>query len=142
MAYAATEDLNLSDQRLVELTENASSLGNKDTALLAVLLAESEAIVNGILSPVMPNVPFTGDVPPLVRVITSWIWAYRIYRHREVLDIPKSIMDDYAKAFEQLAGIVAGTIDAGAGDDVGGSNAALTAQAPSATTHRNRGWTC
>jgi phage gp36-like protein len=105
--YAVQADLNLSTTRLVELTDSEAVPGVIDTTLTGLLLAESQGIVDAYLAGSIP-VPFADPVPAIIRAITSWIWAYRIYRHREVMDIPKSVLDDYAMALSLLEKIVAG----------------------------------
>ncbi len=136
MAYAEKEDLNLSDQRLVELTENESALGSIDETLLALLLDESQSIVDGKLDPVM-TVPFVSPTT-IITTITAWIWAYRIYRHREVMEIPQSIKDDYERALMWLDQIVAG--DIGIGGDEGQDEEVTSANVPAVMSDCNRGW--
>lgn len=101
MPYAVQADLNLSTERLIELTDTAAAPGVIDTTLTGQLLTESQGIVDAYLAGSIP-VPFADPVPAIIRAITSWIWAYRIYRHREVMDIPKSVLDDYAMALSLL----------------------------------------
>lgn len=110
MAYAVQADLNLDAQRLIELTDNSGAAGVLDSSLLGQLESEAESIVNALLSSALIAVPFTGTIPPLIKFITASLWAYRIYRHREVLDIPQTIKDDYALAWKLLQQIVAGEI--------------------------------
>lgn len=116
MPYANSDDLNIDPQRLVELTDNADAPGVVDSALLARLELQSEAIVNAKLSGTV-TVPFTGTIPAIITFITASIWAYRIYRHREVMDIPSPIKDDYEMAMEMLDQIVAGEIEIDPADD-------------------------
>ncbi len=141
MSYVEQAALNLSDRRLIELTDSESATGTIDTTLLAGLLVESEAIVNGILAP-LGVTPFAdGSVPSLVQVCTAWIWTYRIYRHREVMEIPQSVKDDYERALQMLKDMVAGVISLGdsTGDDP--STAAATSQVPTVISSDPRGWT-
>lgn len=140
MAYAEASDLNLSDQRLVELTDSADATGEVDTDLLALLLAESQAIVDGVIAGAV-SVPFAdGSVPPLITVVTSWIWAYRIYRHREVIEIPTAIKDDYERAMAMLEKIANGDIPLiPSGGDSG--DVTTTTIVPSVSSSSTRGWT-
>ncbi len=139
MGYAEVAELNLSSRRLIELTDNEDAPGVLDEDLLALLLTESQSIVDGILGPAF-TVPFAdGDVPPLVRTCTAWIWTYRIYRHREVMEIPQSVKDDYDMALQMLKDMVAGVLDTGGDEDEdsGGSSS----QVPTVVSSSPRGWT-
>jgi phage gp36-like protein len=139
VGYAVTAQLNLSDQRLIELTATDAAPEDIDTTLLAQLLDETESIINSKLAGTL-DVPFAdGDVPPVIVTITGWIWAYRVYRHREVMEIPQSIKDDYKLAMEMLDAIVTGGLDAGGGEDDGAG--LVTGPVPSVTTSATRGWT-
>lgn len=100
MAYAVEADLNLSDTRLIELTDSEDAVGVKDDALLTLLEAESAAIVDALLGGVV-TVPFS-PVPAVIKLITAWIWRYRIYLHRPEMEIPKAVLDDYTRAMEWL----------------------------------------
>lgn len=133
MPYAVQADLNLSATRLVELTDSEAVPGVIDSALLTLLLAESQGIVDAYLAGSIP-VPFADPVPAIIRAITSWIWAYRIYRHREVMDIPKSVLDDYQMALSLLEKIAAGG-SAAVGVPVSVSPAVFVTSSPP------RGWT-
>lgn len=107
-AYAVEADLNLDATRLVELTDSAAAPNVKDAVLLARLETEAETIVNATIGGAV-TLPFV-TVPPIITFITASIWCYRIYRHREVMDIPKTVQDDYDMAMAMLAKIVDGTI--------------------------------
>ncbi len=81
-------------------------------------------------------VPFADDaVPPVIGVITAWIWAYRLYRHREVMEIPAAIKDDYARAMDMIKSILDGSLDIGPGS-------LELAQVPRVRSSPVRGWTC
>ncbi len=136
MAYAAQADLNLSEQRLIELTDSADAPGEIDSTVLAAALTESVAIVDAILAPAGTGA-YTDDVPPLVTVCTAWIWAYRLYRHREVMEIPQSIKDDYERAFKMLGDMAAGIIGDG---DGGVTEDATTESVPSVSSSDSREW--
>ncbi len=138
MAYAETEDLNLSDQRLIELTDSAAAPGVLDQDILDRCLVESQAIVDAILAPAGVGNYADGSVPPLVVVCTSWIWAYRIHRHREAMEIPESIEKDYERALQMLADMAAGII--GDGDGGVGDEDAATSSVPSVTSRDSRCW--
>lgn len=110
MAYAQRSDLNISDERLVELTDSSAAPGIADDVLLAMLETQAETIINAKLAGTA-TVPFTGTAPAIITFIAASIWAYRIYRHREVMTIPPPIEDDYKMAMEMLDQIVAGEIE-------------------------------
>lgn len=136
MAYAVENDLNLDATRIIELTDSAAAPGVKDAVLLARLEAEAEAIVNAIIgnSVGAVPVPFVAPIPPIITFCTAAIWAYRIYRHREVMDIPSTVKDDYAMAMDMLKQISAGTIVIGpVTSDMSG--------VPSVESSPPRGWT-
>lgn len=133
MAYAVEADLNLSDQRLIELTDSEAAPGVKDSALLARLETEAEGIVDAMIAGVVV-LPFTA-VPPIIKSITAWIWAYRLYRHREVMDVPKSVADDYAMAMALLDKI------ASSGAIALGIPTQRVSNAPDVSSQEQRGWT-
>lgn len=110
MPYAVEADLNLDPARIIELTENPSAIGVKDSVLLAQLETESEGIVNAMLGGAVA-VPFADPVPATIRFITAAIWARRIYRHREIMPVPPNLTDDYTMAMELMRGIIAGNVD-------------------------------
>lgn len=101
MAYAVQADLNLDSQRLIELTDNAGAPGVIDTALLAQLEAEAEAIVDGFLGRKYV-VPLSGTIPKLITVITAAIWKHRVYRHRPEMDVPPTEQREYENAMQML----------------------------------------
>lgn len=139
MAYAVQADLNLSETRLIELTDSADAPGEIDATVLAACLVEATAIADGILAPAGAGPYTSDDVPPLVTVCTAWIWAYRLYRHREVMEIPEAIKDDYKRAFELLKEMAAGIIGDGDGGLTG--TTASDSQVPDFTVSSPRGWT-
>lgn len=105
----------------------------KDDVLLARLEVESATIVDSALSGSY-TVPFS-PVPAVITLITSWIWCYRIYRHREVMDIPKSVMDDYNRALEWLKLMATGEMP------IGGSDGLPAVAAIDMESSPVRGWT-
>ncbi len=134
MAYADTGNLNLSAQRLIELTDSDSVPGEVDEGVLARTLTESQAVVDSVLA-ASRSVPFPDNaVPPLINILTGWIWAYRLYRHREVMEIPKSIVDDYERAMMMLQQISDGVLIIDPADDKLGS-------VPRVRSSEPRGWT-
>lgn len=108
MPYAVEADLNIDATRLIELTENAAALGVKDAALIAQLETESEGIINALIGGSV-TLPFV-SVPPIIKFITAAFWARRIYRHREIMELPKNLADDYEMAMDMIKQIIAGEI--------------------------------
>ncbi len=110
MSYAVEADLNLSDARLVELTDSADAVGEKDDALIARLLVEAEAEVDAALFDKY-SVPFS-TVPVVIKYITADIWRLNLYEHREVMEVPESVqasadqsrkkLRDYAMGVDSL----------------------------------------
>lgn len=133
MAYAVVSDLNLDERRLVELTDTQAAPGQKDAALIARLELDAEAIVNGILGG-LPDVPFTGAVPAIITFCTACIWKYRLYLHREVMDVPQAVKDDYQIAMDLLAKLAAGEISLEPAETT-------TVGSPNVTSTEPRGWT-
>lgn len=132
-AYAVEVDLNLSQTRLIELTDSDAAPGVKDTTLINQCEAEAERIVNAKISGSV-TLPFV-TIPSIITSITAWIWAYRIYRHREIMEIPKPIVDDYNLALSLLDGIAA------TGNVSIGLPASSNPGVPDVESSASRGWT-
>ena len=141
MAYAQQSDLNIDANRLIELTDNAGAPGVIDNTLMATLEAQCETIVNTMLSGAAAAggfvVPFQAlpNTPPLITLITAYLWAYRIYRHRPEITMPPDIADDYKTGLDWIAQIVAGDLDV-----VPGTTPNL-AGVPEVESSDARGWT-
>jgi phage gp36-like protein len=137
LGYAETTDLNLSDRRLIELTDSEDAPGVLDQDVLDRTLTETQSIIDSLLRTANLPVPFPDDaVPPVIKVITPWIWAYRLFRHREVMEIPKPIVDDYTRAMGMISQILDGSISL---NDIGDD--ALTSPVPEVGSSCDRGWT-
>ncbi len=100
MAYSAETDLNLSETRKIELTEAETAVGVKDATLIAALQTRAYNKINAALygkysTPVSP-------VPPILTELESDLWRYYLYTHREIMEVPKSVQDDYAYAMDLL----------------------------------------
>ena len=106
MAYAVQADLNLSTERLIELTDNPAAPGVIDSAVMTKTEVEAESIIDAALTGVV-TVPFSAPIPPIIVTICAWIWAYRLYRHRPEMEIPKPIVDDYEMAMDMLKNLAA-----------------------------------
>lgn len=141
MAYAQQSDLNIDSQRIIELTDNASAPGVPDNALLATLEAQSEVIVNSMLAGAAAagrfTVPFPTlpSTPPVITLITAFIWGARIYRHREIMELPPQIAADEKMAFDMIAQINAGELAIAPGVTPN------LAGVPEVETSPARGWT-
>lgn len=101
MAYSTLEDLNLSDERLVELTENASAIGVADNEVVLRTQNKANARVDAALFGYYPT-PLPDPVPPIVVDVETAIWKYLLYCYREIMETPKSVIMDYEWAMEQL----------------------------------------
>lgn len=93
MSYSVEADLNLSAARLVELTESDSAVGVKDSTLIALLHERATDRINASLYGKYVIDPL--DFPPILTEIEADIWRFLIYSHREVMEIPKTVQDDY-----------------------------------------------
>lgn len=100
MSYAVEADLNLSETRLIELTDSESAVGVKDAALIARLQAETDAFIDEHLF-AKYAVPLN-PVPVTIKYIAADIWKYRLYTHRETMQVPKTVQDNYNDAVARL----------------------------------------
>ncbi len=108
MAYAAETDLNLSETRKIELTESEDAVGEKDATVIANLQARATAKIDAALfgkyaTPVSP-------VPAILTEIEADLWRYYLYTHREIMEVPKSVQEDYNYARDLLRQYAEGTM--------------------------------
>lgn len=98
--YSVEADLNLSDQRLIELTESEGNVGAKNTALLARLQSRAYNRINSALTGkyVVPVHP----APAILTEIEADLWKFYLYEHREVMDIPASVQGNYDRSTKML----------------------------------------
>lgn len=98
--YSQQADLNLSPERLVELTESESVIGAVDQAVIDKLGTRA----NGRVDAALFNLYITPVATPpdvLISVETA-IWKYLLYTHREVMQAPADVLADYNWAVLQL----------------------------------------
>lgn len=100
MAYCVEADLNLSDTRLIELTDTEDAVGVKDSTLLALLHVRATSKVDAALYG--QYVVDGDDFPPILTQLEADLWRYYIYEHREVMDVPKVVQFAYERAVELL----------------------------------------
>lgn len=100
MAYSQESDLNLSESRLIELTDSADAPGVKDATLMTRLQIRATnridaALYGKYVTPVV--VP-----PPILTIIEADIWRYYLYEHRETMNTPDTVTRDYEAAIKLL----------------------------------------
>lgn len=96
MGYSVEADLNLSEQRLIELTDSEESVGVKDSDLIDLLHTKATNKINAALYG-----KYTldeDDFPPILTELESDLWRYYLYAHRETVEIPKTVQDEYTAA--------------------------------------------
>lgn len=101
MPYSDEADLNLDDRRLVELTDTELAPGAKNTA---VILREGWG-ANGEIDLKLRRlyiVPIAVAVPSEIRSLHADIWRYRIFKHRDAMNIPDQIAEGYKVAHKTL----------------------------------------
>jgi phage gp36-like protein len=134
LAYAVQADLNLSATRLIELTDSDAVPGVIDAAVMAKTETEARSIVDTYLAGSF-TVPFTAPIPEVIVTITAWLWACRLYRHRETMDPPQSVKDDCAMAIAMLEKLAA------QGAAALGLPVSASPGVPSVESSEPRGWT-
>lgn len=101
MAYSVQSDLNLSADRLVELTDSAEVPSVVDAAVLAREQARASATVDMYLRRLYV-VPVAAPIPPELTMWEAAIWKYRLFRYRDSLQIPPDVAAEYKEAMAQL----------------------------------------
>lgn len=102
--YSSEPDLNLDASRLIELTDSDAAPNVKDQALVDTLSLEAQDDVDEVLAGVYV-VPFnntTNPVPAPVRRIHAARWRYLLFQHRDALNIPDSVKEQWASEEEKL----------------------------------------
>jgi phage gp36-like protein len=100
VAYSVEADLNLSEQRLVELTDSEDVVGVKDAVLIERLHVRATSKVDAALygkytTPVVPTLP-------ILTQLEADLWRYYLYEHREVMDTPKVVQKAFDMAIDLL----------------------------------------
>src|SRR5437762_948145 len=100
MPYAVRGDLELTNQRLVELTDSAEAPGvinwDKVDRALARAATKIETPLRGKY--VIPLNP----VPDVARLWNVDIAKYLLYRNRETMEMPETVDDDYKRALAEI----------------------------------------
>ena len=100
MAYSQRADLNLSTERLVELTDSADAVGVVDEDLLDRLHVRATNKVNAAIYGKYTVDP--DDVSEILVELQASLWRYYLYAHREVMEVPGTVREDYQAALAQL----------------------------------------
>lgn len=100
MSFATQADLNLSDARLVELTDSADAPGVADAWLIEALHLRATSKVEAALYGKYTLDP--ADFPPILTQLEADLWRFYLYQHREVLETPKSVQKAHDSACELL----------------------------------------
>lgn len=106
MAYSTAADLNLSPERLIELTESEAMVGVVDTAVFNRLQLRANSRVDGALYGLW--VTPVASPPGIIVDVEVAIWKYMLYQHREIMETPKRVVADYEWAVNQLTAWRAG----------------------------------
>ncbi len=101
MAFSEEADLNLSEARLIELTDTSDDPGVKDDTLIALMQARATAKIKAALFGKY-IVDDTGTFPAILTQIEADLWRYYLYAHREVMDVPKLVLEDYKASLDLL----------------------------------------
>jgi phage gp36-like protein len=97
-----TTDLDLSADRLIELTDTSAAPGVADQATIDRAGREAQRIIDSALVGVYV-VPFPqGQVPLDITRLHADIHRYLLFKHRDVLSIPESVADEYKLARADL----------------------------------------
>ncbi len=120
--YAAEADLNLSEQRLIELTDSESAVGTKDAALIARMHTRANSKINAALYGKYAVDP--DDIPPILTEIEADFWRFYLYEHREVMAIPPTVQNAYNYSEKLLEEYRTGTQLLDAPSTVGSDGAA------------------
>jgi phage gp36-like protein len=101
MAFSEEADLNLSEARLIELTDTTDEPGVKDDALITRLQARATAKVHAALFGKYV-VDDAGDFPDILTQIEADLWRYYLYAHRDVMTVPPLVAEDYKESLALL----------------------------------------
>jgi phage gp36-like protein len=100
MAFSSESDLNLSVQRLIELTDSASAPNVKDDDVMDAThlraTTKVEAALYGRYS------LDEDDFPAILTQLEADLWRYYLYEHREVMEVPSTVSKAFDRAVEQL----------------------------------------
>lgn len=100
MAFSSIADLNLSDQRLIELTDSADAPGVLDESVVVAMQVRATSKVEAALYGKYTLDP--DDFPAILTQLEADLWKFYLYQHREVMETPKSVQKAYDAACELL----------------------------------------
>jgi phage gp36-like protein len=98
--YSQRSRLNLSDDRLVELTDSTAAPGVIDDSVVDDTSLDAQAEIDDRLAPTYP-VPFD-PVPSAIERIHSKIWKRTLFVRRDAMQVPPTVEADYQKALADL----------------------------------------
>lgn len=118
--YAQSANLNIDANRLIELTDTPTNVGVADMVLVERLGTETDALIDGLLFGKYIT-PVPAPIPAILALIALDIWRFRVYSHRETMEVPGEIQREYDRSYSLLK-------DYARGDEL---LAAVRVQAPS-----------
>ena len=125
MAYSTTQELlkRVTEKTLVQLTDT-NETGIVDEEIVAGAIADSDSMINSMISPVY-KVPLA-TVPPVIRDCSATMSVYRLHLYRSV--DPGVWKDEYVRALGFLQSVAEGkaklegaVTEPPAADDLSGS---------------------
>jgi phage gp36-like protein len=99
--YSPQSRLNLSDERLAELTDKPSAQGVIDPAVLDETSLDAQDEIDNRLQGSFP-VPFVAPIPPTIARLHSKIWKRILFERRDSMQVPLTVEADYQKALADL----------------------------------------
>jgi phage gp36-like protein len=99
--YSDRSRLNLSEERLVELTDTPEAPGIVNDEVVEDTSLDAQAEIDDRLGPTYP-VPFTAPIPGPIERIHSKIWKRMLFERRDSMQVPASVEADYQKALADL----------------------------------------
>lgn len=96
-------------ERLVELTQDDTSLDTVDTDVLAEVIADAEAMVDGYVG-ARYSLPLSSPPAILTRLAAILTW-YQLHERRH--GAPENVAKDYANAMRSLRDISSGVLTLG-----------------------------
>lgn len=98
--YSPQSRLNLSDERLVELTDTPEAQGQIDQTTLDDTSLDAQAEIDDRLQGTYV-VPFS-PVPETIARLHSKIWKRFLFEHRDAMQVPATVEADYQKALTDI----------------------------------------
>jgi phage gp36-like protein len=91
--YGQRSDLNLDEQRLAELTDDAGQADAPNETLITALAEQVDTYIDEALQGTYQT-PLPDPTPAAIRYIRSDLLRYAIYQHRPEMEMPKQIDKD------------------------------------------------